>query len=84
MNDIPKETYDDFEWFVHLGLATSERENTLTFLDDEQFIQQIISNPYIRGVITKENLIEKIKSRRQDTPERTGSVTAMKKQLPIS
>lgn len=46
--------------FNSLALSNSEKPNTLTFLDDSKFLDQINTNEFITGVITNLELSSKI------------------------
>lgn len=46
----------------NLGLVNSKKKNTLTFLDDENYISSLLENKNIIALISKHELVNKIKS----------------------
>ncbi len=57
--------YDEFN-FSTLGLSNSDKENTLTFLDDFRYLSEVISNEKIKGIFTSKEFKEKITELRND------------------
>lgn len=52
--------------FATLGLVNSQKENTLTFLDSEAFLQEVANNTCVSGVLINATLASKLQKLRSD------------------
>jgi UDP-3-O-[3-hydroxymyristoyl] glucosamine N-acyltransferase len=57
---------EKFVQFNTLGLSDSDKPGTLTFLDNEKFLNDVINNPFITGVITTESLGQSLDQNSRD------------------
>lgn len=57
-------SYDFNDIFRHLGLSNSNKPDTLTFLDDESYINEVNENRNITAVITKKSFEDRLTAKK--------------------